>query len=251
MRILLPAVLAVFLGSASAYIENSGTYFDTDYVKGTWEYKYEYAYSTQYSAEVYEDYWIRDAYGFRVWANLTTYCEFEIFEAYTVGIENVFTLFDITPYEQVVRYIKTEFVNNGEVAAWDAAIEGLFTVKALELETNIYQNVKTMTFSFYDFFDNIDDSDYIPFPDEKDDFAFDDDYETSYTDPYWTHNFLDIFFGTDDLPFFGEDRVWFSMYVVDKTKDRTFMDYFVPPKPEVVPPGPGPLPDPDTNPFEL
>lgn len=136
--LLLGIIVAVLSSTASGYIEGSGTYIDSEYLKGSWDFKYEWAYSSIYSAEVVDDYWIKDAYGVRMWANLTTYAEFEILGAYTIGIENIFTLFDFTPLKFAISYIKYEFVQTGEVDHFDAAFEALYTTKAFELETNIY-----------------------------------------------------------------------------------------------------------------
>ena len=248
-------LLAVFLlGAVSAYqsvsaIEKSGSYFSYSNLKGSWKFKADIAYETYYENGPVGDYWQKQAYGLRAWSNFTTTCSFEILQAYSYELKLTFALFDITPFKQMIQYVRPEFVFSG-MTQWDAIFQGLYSFRVLFMESGIKENVKTGKFSFVDWFKDITNA--YPYPTKGDNFVYNLKYQANYKSPDWKFSLLDLFVDAKKSPalkWYGKDKFWYKVGLIDNSQDASFLDYFPKPPAPVVPvPGPE---DPFVNPEEF
>lgn len=113
------------------------------------------------------------------------------------------------------------------------------------------ENAKSFTSSFGDWIQNLDDTDYLPWPYEPSDFEFDDDTEASYTDPDYAFEFVDLFFNSERLFFYGDDVTLFDIYAINQDLTTYFKLPEKPEIPDIDPVGPGPIgPEPEFDPAE-
>ena len=128
---------------------------------------------------------------------------------------------------------------------------GKYDLRGPYLEYSVTENAKTFTSSFYDWFAHIDETEYLPLPYESSDFEFNDDDEVEYTDPDFAFEFVELFFKTKRLFFYGDDVTLFDIYAVNTDMNNYFVTPKKPQRPVIPDPPVGPIgPEPEDDPAQ-
>lgn len=118
----------------------------------------------------------------------------ELLQNYNYQCQVTLGLFDIAPMKAYVQWFRPEFTATEPENFWDIRFLGKYTFKLLWLQVDFTENMKTFKSSFMDWFKNIGNTDYLPWPQKQGDFVYNLDYKKSYTDPYYNFDFLSLFF---------------------------------------------------------
>lgn len=155
-------------------------------------------------------------------------------------------LFDIAPIKLYVAYYRPEYTYIEGTNYWDMRFLAKYTLRGPYVEYDVTENMKTFKSSFVDWWKNIDSTDDLPWPYEQSDFEYNDNYESDYTNPDYTFEFIDLFHESSKLFFYGDDVTIADVYLLHPEENTFFK---IPQKPErhhdeVGPIGPEPEPDP-------
>lgn len=177
--------------------------------------------------------WHFESVGIRTWMNATFTLNVELLDLFQVAPTFTLTIFDITPYRQIIRYYRPEYTlmetvfdsSNSVADFWDMEIGATFDLDFLSLSSVVTDNAKTLKYSFMDLFLNP--STATPYPTSmtqlKADLSYDSDYEVTYTDKYYSIDILKLL-GLDltTWKYYGADKWWYRFSILhEDTNDQT------------------------------
>jgi hypothetical protein len=212
------------VSSAVNYVSTnsySGTYFEKDWITVEWASEFNWGYSTLYeNGPIDDDLWLQEGYGFRMQSNATYTFSFELFNFYAYEGEIFLNLIDFAPLKVYLAWYRPEYTFIDGTNFWDLRFIGKYDLRGPYLEYSVVENAKTFTSSFFDWVDNIDDTDYLPWPYEVSDFEYDE--EIDYTDPDFGFEFVDLFLNSEGLFFYGDDVTLFDIYAINSDLNSYF-----------------------------
>lgn len=155
-----------------------------------------------------------------MWSNATYSFDVELFEFFSYSGELFFNIFNWAPLKLAVAWYRPEYTYTETPDFWDVRLIGKYDLRGPYVSYSATESAKTFKSSFYDFFANIDDPDFYPYPQGKDAWDYND--ESDYDNPDIAFEFLDLFFDSSRLFFYGDDITLFDVYALNPEMNTYF-----------------------------
>ena len=152
------AAVAVLLGLASAKTNLksiSGDYStSTGMVDPYFSWEFALDYSTVYDSglDSTSDFIVYESYGINAASSASVSFGLDFFGAYKYGMEIAITLFDITPYRQIIQWVNPIALLNGAATQFDIGLRGEYDVYLAEIQLTHLQSMWQFSYDLADWF---------------------------------------------------------------------------------------------------